>query len=70
MLSVSIAKWSGLEILGSLPAELIFIKLLSLGIDWAMLIKSSSMHTTVVQTFIYTLLTQLIKLVQQFILEY
>ena len=44
-----------------------FIKLLSLGIDWAMLIKSSSMQTTVVQTIIYTLVTQQVKIVQQFI---
>jgi len=41
-----------------------FIKLLSLGIDWAMLIKSSSIQTTI----IYTLVSQLIKIVQQFII--
>jgi hypothetical protein len=43
------------------------IKLLSLGIDWAMLIKSSSIQTTVVQTIIYTLVSQLVEIVQQFI---
>ena len=53
--------------MGSLPPELLFVKLVSLGINWVMLIKSSSMQTTVFQTIIYTLVTQLIKIVQQFI---
>ena len=61
-----VAKQAGLEVVDSLTPELMFIKL-SLGINWAMLIKSSSMQTTVFQTFIYTLVTQLIKIVQQFI---
>ena len=42
-------------------------KIIIPGISWAMLIKSSSMQTTVVQTIIYTLVTQLVKIVQQFI---
>ena len=44
-----------------------YIELLSLGIDWAMLIKSSSIQTTVFQTIVYTLVSQLEKTVQQFI---
>jgi hypothetical protein len=44
-----------------------FIKLLSLGIDRAMLIKSPSIQTTVVQTIIYILVSELVKIVQQFI---
>ena len=51
MLRVRVAKWAGLEVVGSLPPEQMFIKL-SLGISWAMLIKSSSMQTTVVQRII------------------
>jgi len=44
-----------------------FIKLLSLGTDWAMLIKSSLIQTTAVQTINYTLVIQLVKIVQQLI---
>ena len=66
-LKLRVAKWAGSEIVDSLPPELKFKKLLSLGIDWAMLIKSSSIQTTVVQTVIYTLVSQLVKIVQQFI---
>jgi len=42
-----------------------FIKLLSLGIDWAILIKFSSIQTSVFQTIIYTLVSQLVKIFQQ-----
>ena len=58
---------SGSEVVHSLPPEQLFVKLLSLGINWAMLIKSPSMQTTVVQTINFTLVTQLIKIVQQFV---
>ena len=66
MLKLGVAKWAGLEIVDSLPPELKFIKLLSLGIGWAMLDKSSSMQTQWL-TVIYTLVTQLIVIFQQFI---
>ena len=44
-----------------------FIKILSLGIGWAMLINSSSIKTTVFQTIVYTLVSQLVEIVQLFI---
>jgi len=66
-LRVRVAKCAGSEIVDSLPPELNFIKLLSLCIDWAMLIKSSSIQTTVVQTIIYTLVIHLVKIIQLFI---
>ena len=44
-----------------------FIKLLSLGIDWAMLIKSSSIETTVFENNYLYFGNSLVKIVQQFI---
>ena len=48
-LRVRVAKMSGFGDCRFAATRTMFIKLLSLGIDWAMLIKSSSIQTTVVQ---------------------